>query len=112
MIKNISTRRLLAKNPISCKSAFSKALGLMFSIRPKALIFFFNQEKIISLHMFFVFFPIDVLWLNKEQEVVEKKTLQPFQLYTPKNRAKFVIEFPVGTIAKSNTEIGHTISFK
>jgi len=64
-----------------------------------ALVFEFPRESKIgaSLHMIFVFFPIDVLFLNAKKEVVDKTTLQPFNPnYTPKKAAKYVIEVPQG----------------
>ncbi len=76
--------------------------GLMFEDKKNfdyALIFEFPQESKIgcSLHMLFVFFPIDVLFLNKEKKVVDKVTLNPFvPNYTPKKPSKYVIELPKG----------------
>jgi uncharacterized protein len=85
------------RNPVFLKSFFSKGIGLMFRKKiNKPYIFIFNKEKIISLHMFFVFMPIDVLFLDKNKKVVEKTTLKPFTIYTPKNKAKYVIELPKG----------------
>ncbi len=112
-IKNKTNNKLLAKEPKLCKNALSKALGLMFSRKSKTLIFVLNREKIVSLHMLFVFFPIDVLFLDKNKKVVEiKQNFMPFTFYSPANKAKYVIELPSGTIKKTNTELGDTISFK
>ena len=75
-----------------CKTWFSKVRGLMFS-RKKNLMFVFEKEKLIPLHMWFVFFPIDVLFLDKGKKIVEiKRNLRPFSLYWPKNKAKYVVE--------------------
>ena len=105
----MTKRTLLAKNAKICKSIFSKSLGLMFS-KPKSLIFIFKEEKIIPLHMFFVFYPIDVLFLNKNKIVVGiKENFRPFAFYTPKNKAKYIIELPQKTIKKTKTEIGNKI---
>jgi len=105
-IKNIKKKTLIAKNAELCSNIFSKSFGLMFSRRPKALIFIFKKEKIISLHMFFVFYPIDVLFLNKNKIIVEiKENFRPFTFYTPKNKAMFIIELPNGTIKKTKTKI-------
>lgn len=113
MLKNITKNRILAKKSKFCKNIFSKAMGLMFSKKNKALIFIFNKEKIILLHMFFVFHPIDVLFLNKNKKVVEiKEKFKPFTFYTSKNKAKYIIELPYTTIKRTNTKIGDTISFK
>jgi len=110
-IKNITKKTLLAKNAIICRNIFSKSLGLMFS-KPKSLILIFREEKIIPLHMFFVFNPIDVLFLNKNKIVVEiKEDFKPFKFYTPKNNAKYVIELPENTIKRSKTKVGDKIDF-
>lgn len=115
MIKNKSRKKILAKKAIVCRSILSKARGLMFSkkIKAKALVFIFNKEKKYSLHMFFVFFPIDVLWLDKNRKVVDmKENFRPFSLIAkPKNDAKYIIELPAGTIKNTNTEIKDRISF-
>jgi len=60
--------------------------------------------------MLFVFYPIDVLFLDKNKIVVEiKENFMPFAFYTPKNKAQYVTELPKGTIKKSKTEIGDKI---
>jgi hypothetical protein len=112
-IKNTSKKTLLAKNAKLCTSMFSKSLGLMFSKKKKSLIFVFKKEKIIPLHMFFVFYPIDVLFLNKNKIVVEiKENFMPFTFYNPKKKAMYIIELPKGTIKKSKTIIGDKIKFQ
>ena len=62
--------------------------------------------------MLFVFCPIDVLFLDKNKKVVEiKENFMPFTFYTPKNKAKYVIELPSDLIRKTRTEVGDKISF-
>ena len=62
--------------------------------------------------MFFVFYSIDVLFLNKNKEVVDlKENFKPFTFYTPKAKSMYVIELPNGTIRKTNTRINDNISF-
>ena len=115
MIKNISKKKILAEETVFCRSILSKAKGLMFSkkIKDKGLVFTFNKEDKYSLHMLFVFFPIDVLWLDREKEVVWiKKDFIPFSLVTkPKEKAMFIIELPEDTINRTGTSIGDKISF-
>ncbi len=81
------------KNCTVCKSFLSKAKGLMFS-KPKNLVFVFDRKEKISLHTFFVFFPIDVLFLDEKRRVVEHTQMKPFTFYTPKNKVKYVVELP------------------
>lgn len=96
-------------------SELGKVKGLMFEKKEKhdyALIFKMHAESRIgcSLHMMFVFFPIDVLFLNSEKKVVDKVTLNPWQLnYTPKKAAKYVVEMPKGLGKK--VKIGEKVSW-
>ncbi len=93
-----------------CKSIFSKATGLMFSRKNKdlALVFPFEQPQRVSLHMWFVFYSIDVLFLNEKKEVVEiKKNFKPFSFYNPKKKASYVVEL----IDSKTTTAGDLISF-
>ena len=111
-IKNITKKRIIAENATICKNIIAKSLGLMFTLKPKTLIFIFKKEKIIPLHMLFVFYPIDVLFLGKNKVVVEiKESLMPFTVYTPKNKAKYIIELPQGTIKKTKTVLRDKIKF-
>ena len=85
-----------------CRGFFSKAKGLMFSKR-KNLVFVFDDEKRRSLHMFFVFFPIDVLFLDKDKKIIEiRKNLKPFGFYKSKEKAMYVVEL----VEKNNYKIG------
>jgi len=95
-------KKVLMKNVKLAQNSWERTKGLMFEEKKKfnyALVFNFPVESRIgcSLHMLFVFFPIDVLFLNKNQLIVDKATLSPFiPNYTPKKAAKFVIEMPKG----------------
>jgi len=112
MITNKTRKTLIAEKHYNFKSPISKAIGLMFSMNPKNLIFIFKKEKIVPLHMFFVIFPIDVLFLDKNKKVVDmKENFRPFTFYTPKAKAKYVIELPNKTIRKTNTRINDKIFF-
>ncbi|MBW2976409.1 DUF192 domain-containing protein [Candidatus Woesearchaeota archaeon] len=110
-VENTTKKTLIAKNAKICRGIVSKSLGLMFS-KPRPLIFIFKKEKIVPLHMLFVFYPIDVLFLDKNKKVVEvKESFKPFKFYTPKNKALYIIELPKGAIKNSKTKIGDKISF-
>ncbi len=98
--------KLIMKNVRFAKNTLERTKGLMFEEKKNfnyALVFDFPAESRIgtSLHMLFVFFPIDVLFLDKNQKVVDKTTLEPFiPNYTPKKAAKYVIELPKGKAKK------------
>ena len=88
---------------IKCESFFSKAKGLMFSrkLKDSCLLFVFPNEKRITLHMFFVFFPIDVAFINEKMKVVDfKQNFKPFTFYISKKPAKYVLEMPPNSIKR------------
>jgi uncharacterized membrane protein (UPF0127 family) len=46
-----------------------------------------------AIHMFFVFFPIAVVWLDREKRVVDKALAQPFRpYYAPQSPARYFVE--------------------
>lgn len=76
-----------------CKSFWSKSRGLMFSPK-KTLVFIFKRPQRISLHNFFVFYPINLLFLDENHKVIEKKRFYPFTFYKSKKKSKYLIESP------------------
>jgi hypothetical protein len=113
-IKNMTRRCVVAADAKLCNSLLSRAKGMMFSQRSKdkALILSFPAEQKIELHMFFVFFPIDVMFLNERKRVVElKKKFLPFTTYSSSKKTKYAVELPQGTIEKTRTRIGDRIEF-
>jgi len=77
---------------------FRKVFGLMFS-KQKNILLEAGYEGILSssIHMLFVFFPIDVVWLDKNKKIVDIKTAYPFQIISmPKKPAKYILELKKG----------------
>lgn len=105
-IKNKTKGTIVAEDTSVCRTIWSQMRGLMFS-RKKNLFFIFKNEKAIILHMFFVFFPIDIIYLNKKMQVLDIKQARPFQpRILPSEKAKYIIELPLGNLKESLTEIG------
>ena len=74
------------------KGILGKTKGLMFS-RKRNVMFVFNKERKISLHTWFVFFPIDIILLDENMDVIEvKEDLKPFRFWKSEKKAKYVIE--------------------
>ncbi len=112
-VKNVTRNTLIAASSKVADSVLTRAVGLMFSKPTEAaMILSFPKETAVSLHMFFVFFPIDVLFVDSGMKVVEVvKSLAPFTAYSAAQKAKFVVELPAGSIAKSKTHVGDRIAF-
>jgi len=89
----------------------SRALGVMFrrSFPGEALVFEFSRERRVGIHTVFVFFPIDVVFLDEEGVVVSKRTLRPWIGYGSE-RAATVVEMPAG--AAEDIEEGDRLSIE
>jgi uncharacterized protein len=105
--------KLISKEVAFADNIFSKGFGLMFKSRvDKPLIFPFEEEKLIPLHMFFVFTPIDVLFLDRNKKIIEiKDNFKPFTYYSPKNKAKYVIELSPGSVKENKIKKGSIAIF-
>ena len=88
-----------------CRTFASHARGLMFRFpKEDGLLFVFKKEKPVSLHTFFVFFPIDVVYINKNKKVIKiiKKVL-PFTLYLRPIKCKYILELKDSKNIKEKT---------
>ena len=98
--------------------SFLKRLkGLMFKREfDYVLVFEFEGEARMgaSIHMMFVFTPIDIVYLDSGKKVVDLKTnLQPWTSnYTPKRPAKWLLELPPGTINKNRIKAGQQLDWR
>ena len=112
-VKNVTRNTIIASRSKIADSAVSRAVGLMFSKPTQAaMVLKFAKETPISLHTFFVFFPIDIILADGGLRVVELlKAMPPFSTYSARQKAKFVVEVPSGTIAKSKTRVGDRLTF-
>ncbi|MBI3036453.1 DUF192 domain-containing protein [Candidatus Woesearchaeota archaeon] len=112
-VKNVTRNTIIAMRSKTADSVLSRSVGLMFS-KPtqSAMVLKFSAEAIIGLHTFFVFFPIDILFVDSRLRIVEMNGgMKPFTTYSPKKKAKYVIELPAGTIRKSKTRLGDEVAF-
>ncbi|WP_258000482.1 DUF192 domain-containing protein [Bacillus sp. Marseille-P3661] len=95
---------------IKYTSFFKRFRGLMFRLKPIV-----NEGILIepcnSIHMFFMFFPIDVVFLNKNNQIVyAKENVKPWTVIFPIKNAKSVLELPVGSISRYHIKAGSSIN--
>ncbi len=94
---------------------FSRLRGTMFKSKlERGLILKLPNTRSRSgsaIHMFFVKFPLDIIFTDEDKRVVDTVTIDPWKMYTPKKPARYVIEMEIGTINASKTEIGDKIDF-
>ncbi len=97
-ITNTTTAQIVLPRGQWCASTWCHFKGLMFRRNlptDEGLIFVRRGMSVMntSIHMLFCFFPIGVVWLDRELRVVDAKLARPWRLsYAPKAPAQYFIE--------------------
>ena len=94
--------------------------GLMFREKLKengGMLFVFEDEKYQTFWMKNTLIPLDMIFINKNFEIVDIKNAQlcieePCALYKSSKPAKYVLEVNGGFTAKNNVNIGNKIVYK
>lgn len=100
---------ILAEDVVMANTLFRRIKGLLGKKELKS-----GQALILkpcdSVHTFFMRFPIDVLFVDKSNKIIEAiASLKPFRITALYFSARFAIELPAGTILSSLTDKGDTI---
>jgi uncharacterized protein len=108
--------KIIASKIIYCDTFLRQGTGLTFRTRKavdnKAWIFRFNKPRMVGITMFFVFFPIDIVFLDQNKRVVElKENLRPFRNYVSKKKIQSFIELKQGTVKKCSVKKGQHLTF-
>jgi uncharacterized membrane protein (UPF0127 family) len=105
MIFNISKKKCISKNPYYARNFFIRGRGMIgrdFS-NFDAMVF----ERCNSIHTLFMGISIDVLFVDRENNVCEvRRELSPWRPFIRCGAAYSVIELPVGAIENTGTEKG------
>jgi len=111
MITNTTAKKKVSEQEVIAKNIWRQALGLMFS-KKKNLLMIFNKSKRISLHNFFVFYPLEIVVLDEKKKVVEiKKKFLPFTFWNSKQKGKYLLELGLDN-SKNKCKLGDTIKIK
>ena len=105
--------KVLLSNVRYCRSIYARTRGLMFRKRQSAILATKKESRRSSaIHMYFVFFPLDIIWLDKNKTVIDiKQNIKPFTgPYIPKNPAQYVLEIP--SQKKHKLSIGDVLNFQ
>jgi uncharacterized membrane protein (UPF0127 family) len=110
-----SDNRTIARIVQYCLTPAEQAKGLMFSwaLHDKCLIFSFGALTVPTFHMLFVFFPIDMIFLDDNKRIIHlRSNVAPFTpLIRPPRPARYVIELASGLIAKFGLREGGLLKF-
>jgi uncharacterized protein len=96
-------------------SFMSRFLGLMFKSQVgNGLILKLPNSRSrhgSAIHMFFMRFPLDIVFADSEKKVVDMVSIGPWKTYTPKAPARYVIELEKGSFEKFKLEIDDELDF-
>lgn len=81
------------------------------------MLFVFEEEDEWGIWMKDMKYPIDIIWLNNEKEVVHivhgaQPASYPKKKFIPKSMARYVLEVPAGAAKKHSIDIGNKAEFK
>jgi uncharacterized membrane protein (UPF0127 family) len=98
MIRNLTSGQIVARHVVCCDTFWKRGLGLMFRgslAEDEVYLFVETRESVAqtAVTMVFVFFPIAVVWLDRDKRVVDKALALPFRpYYAPRKPAQYYIE--------------------
>ncbi len=112
-VRNETSDRLVLGRVRHCASPLCHLRGLMFRRSlgdDEGLLLVGHRESRAdaAIHMFFVFFPIAVIWLDAAGCVVDARLARPFRpAYVPREPAKDVLEGPPALLER--VRVGHQL---
>ncbi len=111
-VVNQTRHAVLARRCEVARQFLSRGRGLMgrASLPPGSGLLI---EPCSSIHMLFMRFPIDAVFVDRHHRVVALyPALPPWRLYAGHWRARYALELPIGVIAATQTEIGDQIALE
>lgn len=112
-VENVTRGVVVAEDAEIADSLWSRFRGLMMrspaSFGPGTGLLI---DPCSSIHMFFMRFPIDVLYVDRNDRVVRvQRGIKPWRVGPLHTKgARYVVELPAGTIDKTGTQVGDHIS--
>src|SRR3989338_961853 len=107
-----TTRKTIIADQVKVAGAFfARMVGLLNrrSLNEREGLIILSCRQI---HMVFMRFPIDVIFVDKNHKVAGLvRNIQPFGVSPIFWKASFAIEVPTTTIEKSQTQLGDSIEF-
>lgn len=108
-IVNTTRNTILANRAEQARSYWARLRGLMFRKNLPAdggLVIEPNN----SIHTFWMRFPIDVVFVDRQDRVVGLvEAMPPHRPFAGARRARRTLELPSGTIARTQTKMGDTV---
>lgn len=115
MLNNVTSGETIASHIVRCDTFWKRGCGLMFRRaldEDEVYLFVERRESVAqaTIHMFFVFFPIAVVWLDGDKRVVDKVLARPFRpFYAPRQPAQYYVEGHPSLLER--VDVGHQMEF-
>ncbi|MEJ2013332.1 MAG: DUF192 domain-containing protein [Anaerolineales bacterium] len=98
-----------------CQSFLCRLRGLTFrqSLEPGEGLLLVDRSEgrmSASIHMWMVFFPIGVIWLNSRRAVVDTIVAKPWRIYLPSAAAQYILETQPGVLA--DVQVGDRLEWR
>lgn len=106
VIRNITCNTVLAGNCIHARTFFTRFKGLQLKkdLAPGCGLLITPCN---SIHMFFMRFPIDAVFIDKDQAVLYiEEGIKPWRVSKTVKKSRSVLELPAGTAAATGTRPG------
>jgi uncharacterized protein len=113
LVQNVTRDVIVAQDAEIADSLWGRFRGLMLrspaSFGPGSGLLI---DPCSSIHMFFMRFPIDVLYVDREDRVVRvQHRIKPWRVGPLHTKgARYVVELPAGTIERTGTQVGDSIT--
>jgi uncharacterized membrane protein (UPF0127 family) len=103
----------VAKTPAEREKGLSDTASLR---QDQAMLFVYEDDGKWPIWMKDMSYSIDIVWLDKDKKIVymvknAPPESYPYETFTPKQDARYVLELPAGTVGKKSIIIGATASF-
>lgn len=109
IVYNLETTLPLVQNGRVARTALQRLVGLLGS-PPLAAGDGLWLVPCNSVHMLFMGFSVDAVFLDEQQQVIHViEELKPWRVSPIVWESRSVLELPVGTIANSGTRVGHRL---
>lgn len=108
ILNNLTRRTVLTKNLKEAKTLGDKFFGLLLKKNPRSLLL----KTRFGIHTFFLKDSIDVIVIDDKNKVAKAQTVKPNSIFVYHPKDQIIIELPLGTIERSKTKTGDTLSLK
>lgn len=109
---NKTNNIVLAENTETAHTAVSRLLGLMgrFALPAGSALWL---KPCVSVHTFFMRFPIDVLFVSPQMEVVGiRENMKPWRVSKVYTQSAQVLELPAGLLNETGTQLGDILELE